>query len=81
MRAAVRFGLLYLLSLLLLFALGHRNQVEKAALARMEARLAELKAEEEALLRETWRASRPLRVLEWAEKEGFIPMSKGRWAP
>jgi cell division protein FtsL len=80
-RTAVRFGLLYLLALLLLFALGHRNQMEKAALARMEARLAELQKEEEALLQEAWRASRPLRVLEWAKKEGFVPMSQGRWAP
>ncbi|GLV48281.1 hypothetical protein TJA_14370 [Thermus sp. LT1-2-5] len=81
MRTAVRFGLLYLLTLLFLFALGHRNQAEKAALARMEERLAKLQAEEEALRKEAWRSSRPLEVLEWAEQEGFIPMSQGRWAP
>ncbi|GAA5334774.1 MULTISPECIES: hypothetical protein [Thermus] len=81
MRAAVRFGLLYLLALLLLFALGHHNQATQKELAKMQKRLAELQAEEEALLQEAWRASRPLRVLEWAKKEGFIPMSQGRWAP
>ena len=31
----LRFGLLYLLALLLVFAVGHRNQVEKAHLAKM----------------------------------------------
>ncbi|MGC8875794.1 hypothetical protein [Thermus sp.] len=79
MRAALRFGLLYLLALLLLFAAGHRNQMEKARLARMEERLKHLKAQEESLLKEAWRLSQPHRVLEWAEKEGFVPMSRGRW--
>jgi len=78
-KSALRFGLLYLLALLLLFAAGHRNQLEKARLARMEERIDRLKAEEEALLKETWRLSQPHRVLEWAEKEGFVPMSRGRW--
>ncbi len=45
----------------------------------MEERIDRLKAEEEALLKETWRLSQPHRVLEWAEKEGFVPMSRGRW--
>uniref|UniRef100_A0A831U454 Uncharacterized protein n=1 Tax=Thermus islandicus TaxID=540988 RepID=A0A831U454_9DEIN len=80
MRTALRFGALYLLALLLLLGLGHRNQVEKAHLARMKARLEALGLREEALLKEGWRASRPERVLEWAEKEGFVPMSRGRWA-
>lgn len=81
MRAVWRFGLLYLLALLLLFALGHRNQVEKAHLAKMEKALKDLQAQEEALLKEGWALSQPLRVLEWAEKEGFVPMSEGRWNP
>jgi cell division protein FtsL len=80
-KSALRFGLLYLLALLLLFAFGHRNQVERAHLAEMEAQLKKLKAEEEALLKEAWRLGRPLRVLEWAEEEGFVPMSEGRWNP
>lgn len=81
MRATWRFGLLYLLALLLLFALGHRNQVERAHLGEMEKRLRDLKAQEEALLKEGWALGQPLRVLEWAEKEGFVPMSEGRWNP
>ncbi|SDF03014.1 hypothetical protein SAMN04488243_12118 [Thermus arciformis] len=80
MKSALRFGLLYLLALLLLLAFGHRNQLERARLAQMEARLERLRAEENALLKETWRLSQPHRVLEWAEREGFIPLSQGRWA-
>lgn len=81
MKALWRFGLLYLLGLLLVFALGHRNQVERLRLLRMEARLERLQAQEEALLKEAWRASQPLRVLEWAKRAGFVPMSQGRWGP
>ncbi|WP_448569516.1 hypothetical protein [Thermus sp.] len=81
MRAALRMGLLYLLALLFLFALGHRNQVEKARLERVKAHLEALSLKEEALLKEGWEAVRPHRVLDWAEKGGLIPMSQGRWAP
>ncbi|MFN4070568.1 MAG: hypothetical protein ACK4HT_03260 [Thermus caldifontis] len=76
---ALRFGLLYLLALLLVFALGHRNQLEKAHLAKMEKEMAELVSQEEALLKERWQANQPHRVLSWAKKEGFLPMSEGRW--
>ncbi|WP_117236822.1 hypothetical protein [Thermus sediminis] len=81
MRAALRFGLLYLLALLLLLALGHRNQGERAQLAQLEARLEALTLREEALLKEGWQAARPHRVLDWAERQGFVPLSRGRWAP
>ncbi|TBH21582.1 hypothetical protein [Thermus thermamylovorans] len=79
MRTVWRFGLLYLLALLLVFALGHGNQMERARLQALKERLAALEAQEEALLREGWEATRPHRVLEWAEREGFVPMSRGRW--
>lgn len=81
MRMVWRFGLLYLLALLLLFAAGHRNQMEKAQLKALEERLAQLERQEEALLQEGWRRSEPHRVLEWAKGQGFVPMSQGRWAP
>jgi len=79
MKAALRFGLLYLLALLLLFVLGHRNQMERAHLAQLEKRLEALKLREEALLKEGWQAASPHRVLDWAKREGFVPMSRGRW--
>lgn len=75
----LRFGLLYLLALLLVLALGHRNQMEKAHLAQMKEELARLKAREEALLKERWQATEPHRVLSWAREKGFVPMSQGRW--
>lgn len=75
----LRFGLLYLLALLLVFALGHRNQLEKAHLSEMEKEIARLSAKEETLLKEGWQATQPHRVLSWAKKEGFVPMSEGRW--
>ncbi|WP_243089837.1 hypothetical protein [Thermus neutrinimicus] len=81
LRAALRFGLLYLLALLLVFAVGHRNQMEKAHQAEMGEELARLKAQEEALLKEGWQATQPHRVLSWAKEQGFVPMSQGRWAP
>jgi cell division protein FtsL len=74
-------GFLYLLALLLLSALGHRNQMEKARLARLEAQLEALSQREEALLKEAWAAAKPHRVLDWAKEQGFVPMSQGRWAP
>lgn len=81
MRTAWRYGLLYLLALLLVFAAGHRNQVERAHLRALEAQLARLEAREEALRQEGWRRTQPHRVLEWAEAHGFVPMSQGRWLP
>ena len=39
MKAALRLGLIYWAVLLLVFALGHRNQVEKEANARLEREL------------------------------------------
>ncbi len=76
----LRFGLLYLLALLFVFAVGHRNQMEKAHLAEIKAELARLKAREETLLKERWQATEPHRVLSWAKEKGFVPMSRGRWA-
>lgn len=76
----LRFGLLYLLALLLVLGLGHRNQMEKAHLAQMKEELARLKAREETLLKERWQATEPHRVLSWAREKGFVPMSQGRWA-
>ncbi|ALJ91066.1 hypothetical protein [Thermus aquaticus] len=81
MRTALRMGFLYLLALLLLFALGHRNQMEKARMARLEVQLEALSQREEALLKEGWEAAKPHRVLDWAKERGFVPMSQGRWAP
>lgn len=81
LKAAWRFGLLYGLALLLVFALGHRNQLEKAHLARMAERLTRLEAQEETLLKEGRQATQPHRILAWAREKGFIPMSQGRWAP
>ncbi len=74
-----RLGLAYLGLLLLLFALGHQNQVERQAIRGLEARLQALKLEEETLLKARWERAKPLSLLEWAEQKGFIPMSQGRW--
>ncbi len=80
MRPLVRWGLLYVLALLLLAGLGHRNQMEAHTLRAMERELAQLKAEEVRLLKTALLSARPLEVLRWAERQGFIPMSEGRWA-
>ncbi|MGQ9735473.1 MAG: hypothetical protein ACUVUP_02630 [Thermaceae bacterium] len=74
-----RWGLLYALGLFLLAALGHHNQKEARALRSMQEELARLKAEEVRLLKRYLLSSRPLEVLRWAERNGFIPMSEGRW--
>ena len=79
MKAALRLGLIYWAVLLLVFALGHRNQVEKEANARLERELQALEAQKAALVMEKWRLLRE-RLLAWAEEEGFVPMSLGRWS-
>ena len=78
MKAALRLGLIYWAVLLLVFALGHRNQVEKEANARLERELQALEAQKAALVMEKWRLLRTERLLAWAEEEGFVPMSLGR---
>ena len=80
MKAALRLGLIYWAVLLLVFALGHRNQVEKEANARLERELQALEAQKAALVMEKWRLRRPERLLAWAEEEGFVPMGLGRWS-
>ena len=80
MKAALRLGLIYWAVLLLVFALGHRNQVEKEANARLERELQALEAQKAALVMEKWRLLRPERLLAWAEEEGFVPKSLGRWS-
>ena len=52
MKAALRLGLIYWAVLLLVFALGHRNQVEKEANARLERELQALEAQKAALVME-----------------------------
>ncbi len=80
MRTALRFGLLYWTALLLLLLLGSYNQNQRAQLEELQNRLEALEGEKAQLLKRLWDLEKPLRVLEWARKEGFIPMSEGRWA-
>lgn len=79
MRTLWRWGLLYVLSLLLLAGLGHRNQMEDRSIRAMEEELKRLRAEEVRLLKTALLSARPLEVLRWAEKRGLVPMSEGRW--
>jgi len=79
MRSLWRWGLLYALGLLLLAGLGHRNQMEARSLRAMKGELERLKAEEVRLLKAALLSARPLEVLRWAQKRGFVPMSEGRW--
>ena len=80
MKAALRLGLIYWAVLLLVFALGHRNQVEKEANARLERELQALEAQKAALVMENGRLLRPERLLAWAEDEGFVPRRLWRWS-
>ncbi|MCS7068241.1 MAG: hypothetical protein RMK51_03745 [Meiothermus sp.] len=80
MKTVFRWGLVYLLLLSGLTALGHYNQQLSARLTALQAAEADRRQKETRLLLERYRLVSPLALQEWAEAHGYIPMSLGRWA-
>lgn len=80
MKTVLRWGTVYLLLLTGLTALGHYNQQLNANLAALEQKEADLQQKETRLLLQRYQLTAPLALRAWAEANGFIPMSLGRWA-
>ncbi|GIW24474.1 hypothetical protein [Meiothermus sp.] len=79
MKTVLRWGTAYVLLLTGLIALGHYNQQLNAKLQAMQAVEADLRQKETRLLLERYRLVSPLALQAWAEANGFVPMSLGRW--
>ncbi len=80
MKTVLRWGLVYLLLLAGLTALGHYNQQLNAHLMALQATEADLRQKETRLLLQRYQLVSPLALREWAEANGYIPMSLARWA-
>lgn len=79
MKTVLRWSTVYLLLLTGLTALGHYNQQLSARLVTLQALEAELRQKETRLLLQRYQFIAPLALQSWAEDNGYIPMSLGRW--
>ncbi len=79
-RVAMRWGYLYLIMLLLVSGIGLVAQKERAQLADYRARFSQLERERSMLLRDYEARLSNRAVARWAESQGMVPMSEGRWA-
>lgn len=79
MKTVLRWGLMYLLLLTGLTALGHYNQHLNTRLVVLQANESNLKQKETRLLLQRYQLTAPLALRTWAEANGYIPMSLGRW--
>lgn len=80
MKTVLRWGLVYLLLLAGLTALGHYNQQLSANMMALQATEADLRQKKTRLLLQRYQLVSPLALREWAEANGYIPMSLARWA-
>ncbi len=79
-RVALRWGYLYLLLLLLVSGIGLVAQNERGQLREDRARFAQLEGERAELLQAYEVRLSDRAVARWAEAQGMVPMSEGRWA-
>jgi len=79
MRAVLRWGLAYLLLLTGLTGLGHYNHQLNTRLAALQTKESNLRQKETWLLLQRYQLTAPLALRAWAEANGYIPMSLGRW--
>lgn len=79
MKTVLRWATVYLLLLTGLTFLGHYNQQLNAQLQALYATEADRSRKETQLLLEQHRLVAPLALREWAEANGYIPMSLARW--
>jgi len=78
-RVALRWGSLYLLMLLLVSGLGLVVQKERQQIHAYQQRYTELEREKVDLL-DRYEAQLSNRAVAlWAESQGMVPMSEGRW--
>lgn len=79
-RVALRWGYFYLAALLLVSGLGLIAQKERIQLQDYRNRYAQLERERAVLLRDYEARLSNRAVARWAESQGMVPMSEGRWA-
>lgn len=79
MKTVLRWAMVYLLLLTGLTALGHYNQRLNASLQALHSTEADRTRKETKLLLQRYQLVSPLALREWAEANGYIPMSLARW--
>ncbi|WP_457637000.1 hypothetical protein [Oceanithermus sp.] len=79
-RTAIRWGYIYLMTLLVLAGIGLITQKQQAELRSYQAKFQELEQEQRELLVEYEARLSSRAVALWAESHGMVPMSQGRWA-
>ncbi len=80
-RTALRWGFLYALGLILVAVMGAVSWREAERLEALQAQRQALAARVKELEAARAQALSPAAILAWAEAQGFIPMSVGRWEP
>ncbi|MER3479397.1 MAG: hypothetical protein C4327_02660 [Meiothermus sp.] len=79
MRVSLRWAFVYLGLLALLLGIGHWNQTQRLWLKNLERRAQVLQSEETRSLLQRYAYMSPLKLREWAENNGYVPMSLGQW--
>ena len=79
-RTAIRWGYIYLLTLLVLAGIGLVSQRQAAELRSYQARYQDLERERVELLVDYEARLSDRAVARWAESHGMVLMSEGRWA-
>jgi predicted aminopeptidase len=79
MRTVLRWASIYLLLLVSLTALGYYNQSLNGKLQALLSRETDLGNKEARLMLQRYQLVSPLALRNWAEANGFIPMSLARW--
>jgi len=79
-RTAIRWGYIYLMTLLVLAGIGLVTQKQRAELRSYQANFQKLEQERRELLVEYEARLSNRAVARWAESHGMVPMSEGRWA-
>ncbi len=79
MKTVLRWATVYLLLLTGLTVLGHYNQQLNTHLQALYSTEADRSRKETKLLLEHYQLVAPLALREWAEANGYIPMSLARW--
>ncbi len=79
MKTVLRWGMAYVLLLGGLTALGHYNQQLSTNLMALRAAEADRRQKETRLVLQRYQLVSPLALRQWAEANGYIPMSLARW--
>jgi len=79
MKTVLRWAIVYLFLLIGLTALGLYNHQLSSRLQALQTSEADLSRKETRLLLEQYRLVSPLALRQWAEANGYVPMSLAQW--